>query len=230
MLSKILCLLFLAVTLNASVALAQDRIRISIKNEYLATLNFGVLGKGSRDGTDRAEGVLERQGDKYVGIVDAVVVSTQQLTGLGGVGSCGPGRFEDSQKLRVIGHSENSFNPQVQSVDPATMTGQASNKYLRLEFTPETMPTLQPDIRLPQDMHPDLVVACHTLIDTLSGIAFLPLNDSRWTMEGGGYIIVLPSSGKINYTDMTVPGSGGAQLGPFNAVKSVWTIEVERLP
>jgi hypothetical protein len=75
----------------------------------------------------------------------------------------------------------------------------------------------------------DLVIDCHTLIDTLSGIAFLPLNDSRWTMEGGGYIIALPSSGTLVYRDETVPTAGGAQLGPFSAMKSDWTITVERL-
>jgi hypothetical protein len=49
-------------------------------------------------------------------------------------------------------------------------------------------------------------------------------------MEGGGYIIRLPSSGKINYTDNTVPTIGGQQIGPFDAKKSIWTIQVERLP
>jgi hypothetical protein len=134
----------------------------------------------------------------------------------------------------VIGHPASSFNANVQSVYSATMTGQASSEFLSLEFAPETMTSQQPGPRLPpsgpQDPFlEDLVISCHTLIDTLSGIAFLPLNDSRWTMEGGGYIILLPSSGSLHYTDKTVESPAGAQIGPFTANKSVWTIEVERL-
>lgn len=203
-------------------------IRISITNVYEVEINFGPLGKGWRKGTDVAKGVIKRQGNDYVGIVTASVASDQAVTGL--MMGCGPARYEDSQELKVIGHPVDGFNPLVQSVAPATMTGQASNEYLGLEFTPETMTSQQPGPRLPEDMHPDLNISCHTLIDTLSGIAFLPLNDSRWTMEGPGYVIRLPSSGTLNYTDETVPTAGGAQLGPFNAKKSVWTIQVERLP
>ena len=216
------------VTITVTAPLAGGGIRVSIKNEYVAKLNFGPLGKGSRDGTDTAEGVLQRQGDKYVGVVDAAVDSNQTLTGM--IGRCGPARYQDSQKLKVIGHPADGFNPYSQTVNAATMTGQASNEYLALEFTPETMTSQQTGPRLPQQMLPDLVISCHTLIDTLSGIAFLPLNDSRWTMEGGGYIVRLPASGTIRYTDGTVPAAGGAKLGPFDAEKSVWTIEVERLP
>jgi hypothetical protein len=258
--SKILCLLWLAATLNVTGALAQDDvvrtptptpgvaptvaptatatttpapggIRIAINNVYEVALDFGPLGNGSRNGSDRAEGVLKRQGSEYVGIVDAFVVSTQAMAGL--VGGCGPLRYVDSQKLKVIGHPENGFNQLVQSVDPATMTGQASNEYLSLEFAPETATSQQLSLRLPEDEHPDLVVSCHTLIDTLSGIAFLPLNDSRWTMEGGGYIIRLPSSGVLDYTDDTLaprPNAPRLPTVPFNAKKSIWTIQVERLP
>ena len=61
MLSKIFCLTLLSASLNVTVALA-DGIRIDIKNSYDETLNFGPLGKGTRDGIDTAEGVLNRQG------------------------------------------------------------------------------------------------------------------------------------------------------------------------
>ena len=238
--SKTLCLLWLTATLNVTAALADGAaafaqaptsggIRISIKNEYDVKLNFGPLGNGTRTGTDRAEGVLRRQGREYVGIVTAVVVSTQGVAGLGQ--RCGPSRYEDSQKLRVTGHLVDGFNSTVQSVTytQATSSGRpsnASNEYLRLEFAPETKTTLQP----PPDPGKDQVVACHTLIETPSGISFLPLNDSRWTMDGGGYIIVLPTSGVLNYTDTTVPAGTGAAVGPFEAKKSLWTIQVERLP
>lgn len=223
------------VTVNApsgGAAGTSGRIRISIKNEYDAKVDFGVLGKALRNGTDRAEGVLQRQGNKYVGVVTASVDSTQTLTGMSG--NCGPATYRDSQELQVTGYPADHFNANVQSVYSATMTGQASNEFLSLEFKPKTMTSQQPGPRLPpsgpQDPFlEDLVISCHTLIDTLSGIAFLPLNDSRWTMEGGGYIILLPTSGTLRYTDKTIESPGGAQRGPFTANESVWTIEVERL-
>jgi len=237
--SRILCLLWLTAALNVTAALADGAaafaqaptpggIRISIKNDYDVKLDFGPLGKGTRTGTDRAEGVLRRQGREYVGTVTAVVVSTQGVSGLGR--SCGPSRYEDSQKLRVTGHVADGFNNQSQSVAFTGSTGRpsnASNEYIVLEFAPETKTTLQPPN---PDPGTDQVVACHTLIETPSGISFLPLNDSRWTMDGGGYIIVLPTSGVLNYTDSTVPAATGAALGPFEAKKSLWTIQVERLP
>ncbi len=216
------------VTITVTAPVIGGGIRISIKNEYDAKFDFGLLGKGSRDGTDTAAGVLRRQGNTYVGTVDAAVDSNQTVSGLGQ--KCGPATYRGSQKLRVTGHPVDGFNPLVQTVDVATMTGQASNEYLALEFSPETMTSHQTSLRPPEQMLPDLVIACHTLIDTLSGIAFLPLNDTRWVMEGGGYVIRLPSSGTIRYIDRTVPAAGGGHLGPFHADKSVWTIEVERLP
>jgi hypothetical protein len=237
MTSKTVHLLWLTTALNVALPLAgsaaaavqtpsRGGIRISIKNEYDVKLNFGPLGKGTRTGTDRAEGVLNRQGRDYAGVVTAVVASTQGVSGLGK--ACGPSRYEDSQKLRVIGHVVDGFS-QVQTVafnQAGTRPSNASNEYLMLEFAPETRTTLQPQNANPDE---DQVVACHTLIQTPSGISFLPLNDSRWTQEGGGYIIVLPSSGVLDYTDTTVP-VGTAAVGPFEAKKSVWTVRVERLP
>jgi len=220
--SKILCLLFLAVTLNAPVALAQDRIRISIKNEYNETLDFGVLGKGSREGTDMTDGVLELHAGEYKGIVTAWVSSTQTLAGLGGVGSCGPGSYRNSQQLQVVGRRVSGFNAAVQTV---TFNPAPSTEYLLLEFVPAPGTALQPPNPNPGQ---DQVIDCHTMIETEAG-TFLPLNDSRWTMKGGGYIIALPSSGTINYTDDTV-SAGGAQIGPFKVKKSIWTIQVKRLP
>jgi len=227
------------VTVTVTAPSGGGEIRISIKNEYDAQLDFGALGRSSRQGTDRAEGVLQFQGGQYVGIVTASVNSSQTIVGLiarrdGSTGSCGPAMYQDSQQLRVTAHVEDGFNPEVQSVYPGTMTGQPSPMFLRLEFAPETMTSQQPGPRLPpsgpQDPFlEDLMISCHTLIDTESGIAFLPLNDSRWTMPGGGYIIQLPSSGTIRYTDSTVPPGAVAAIGPFKANKSVWTIEVERL-
>ena len=167
------------------------------------------------------------QGNQYVGIVDADVDSTLQVSGLGT--NCGPATFVGAQKLKVIGHPVDGFNQLVQTVNPATMTGQASNEYLSLEFAPETMASQQLFPRPPEAMLSELIVKCHSMIDTLSGIAFIPLNDARWTMEGGGYNIRLPSSGVLDYTDKTV-ATGGQSLGPFNAEESIWTIQVERLP
>ncbi len=208
-------------------------VRISIKNVYDVALNFGPLGHGTRNGTDTATGVLGRQGSDYAGTVDAKVDSTQTMSGM--VGSCGPATYRDNQKLKVTGHPVSGFNSLVQSVTfsnaPAGASPiNASGEYLLLEFAPETMTSQQPGLRRPEAMLPDLVVSCHTLIDTLSGIAFLPLNDSRWTMDGGGYIINLPSSGVLDYTDDTVAAGSTLTIGPFKAKKSIWTIQVERLP
>ena len=257
--SKVLCLLWLAAALNATGAVAQDEvaptpparklaptpgaapavtaapapggIRISIKNEYDAKINFGPLGKGWRKGTDMAEGVLKRQGSEYVGIITASVESDQLVASFLGPASDCPGHYEDLQLLKATGHRVGGFNQQVQTVTQITAIAAQATEYLRLEFAPVTVLSQQDGyLRLPEDMLPDLNVSCHTLIDTLSGIAFLPLNDTRWTMEGGGYIIALPSTGALNYTDETVPTAGGERLGPFNAKKSVWTIRVERLP
>jgi hypothetical protein len=201
---------------------------ISITNEYEAKLNFGPLGKGNRKGTDRAEGTLTRQGTHYVGVVDAVVESMQQVKGLGQ--NCGPARYEDSQKLKVTGRPVDGFNTDVQSAtyNPAASTGQPGNEYLILEFIPETHTTQEPQARDP--VTNGLDVNCHTLIESPAGIPFLPLNDSRWTMEGGGYIIRLPTSGVLEYTDTAVAAGSPETIGPFEATKSVWTIRVKRLP
>jgi hypothetical protein len=225
--SRIFCLSCLAVVLNVPVALADpaaDSIRISIKNKYVANIDMGPLGKSTRDGTDRVEGVLERKGSEYVGTVDAVVESTLGTSGL--AGNCGPSRYEDSQELLVIGHIVGGINNDVQTItyDPAS-TGTESSEFLLLEFVPKTATTQQP-----QTPSTDQVVACHTLIETPDGISFLPLNDSRWTQPGGGYIIATPSSGVLDYTDTTVAVGAAQEIGPFVADESVWTIKVESLP
>jgi hypothetical protein len=227
MATRYLCVLCLAASAFAPDALAKDRIRISIKNEYVAKVDFGMLGKVSRDGSDKAEGLLELQGDEYVGVVTAEVGSNQTTVGLGGIGNCGPGRYDNSQQLQVTGRRVGSFNTDVQSVTPnqAASTGSPSAEYLLLEFAPVPGVDLQPPN---PDPGMDQVIACHTIIETEAG-RFLPFNDSRWTMKGGGYIVNLPTSGAIDYTDATVPAAG-AGIGPFNAEKSTWSIRIERLP
>lgn len=224
---RYLWLLCLVASALGTGALAEDRIRISVKNEYIAKVDFGMLGKVSRDGTDEANGVLERQGDQYVGMVSAEVKSNQTIVGLGGVGNCGPGWYDNTQQLEVIGHRAGFFNTDVQSVAPynAISTGNASSEYLLLEFVPVPGVDLQPPN---PDPNQDQVIACHTIIETEAG-RFLPFNDTRWTLQGGGYIINLPTSGMIDYTDTTL-SAPGATIGPFNAEKSIWTIQVERLP
>ena len=143
MLSKILCLLFLAVTLNVPAALAEDRIRISIKNDYSVALNFGVLGKGSREGIDTAEGVLEFQAGEYIGIVTAWVISTQTMAGLGGVGSCGPGSYRNSQT--IAGHRTPSKATSTARCSISHVQSRPANtEYLLLEFVPVPGTELQP--------------------------------------------------------------------------------------
>ena len=225
LLARIFCLSWLVLNLPVAFAdPAANSIRISIEKKYAANIDMGMLGKTTRNGTDTIEGELERHGSEYLGIVDAAVVSTQGFSGL--AGTCGPSRYADSQKLRVIGHVVDGFNSDVQTVtfNQATSTGSLSSDYLLLEFVPETPTTLQPQN---PDPGQDQIVSCHTLIETSSGISFLPLNDSRWTLPGGGYIIAVPSSGVLNYTDSTVAAGDIPAVGPFEANESVWTIEVE---
>jgi hypothetical protein len=233
------CLLWFAATILAMQARAADLvpgspIRISIKNEYEATLDFGLLGKGSRNGTDTVVGELKFKAGEYAGIVTAEVKSTQTLAGPFGV-SCGPGNYLNSQQLLVTGRAVAGFNADVQTVTfsyaqaplinrPAS-TGTAS-EYLLLEFAPVPGVELQPPNPNPDQ---DQVIECHTVIETPAG-RFLPLNDTRWTMEGGGYIIALPSFGALYYKDVAVPAGAPAKIGPFTVKKSEWTIEVERLP
>jgi hypothetical protein len=228
----LLSLLTTALTLTAtfadgaSPASTSGGIRISITNEYEANIDFGFLGKGSRGGVDVVEGVLNREGSQYVGVVDAHVVSEQQLRGLGGTGNCGPETYDDSQKLRVIGRHVNGFNTDVQSI--VYRIGGSSNEHLLLEFVPDTTPTLPS-----RSANGDLIVNCHTLIETTTArasVVFLPLNDSRWTQPGGGYIVAVPSSGVLEYVDYQVPEGDTATLGPFQVKKSMWLIRVERLP
>jgi hypothetical protein len=179
------------------------------------------------------KGVLTRTADGYAGTVTANVKSTQQLTGMLGVGRCGPGSYDDSQELQVIGHPVNGFNDLVQSVSWTTSSANSSLEFLALEFIPKTPTSMQPQN---PDPNQDTVIFCHTLIETedtaRSGMMFLPLNDSRWTMDGGGYIIALPLVGMLDYTDDTLaprPNEPAPPPMPFKAKRSLWTVHVERL-
>lgn len=246
-LSGIFCLAtsILATEVLAASLTPGTPIRVSIRNDYEVSLDFGPLGRGSRKGIDTVEGVLEFQAGKYVGVVTAHVNSTQTRAGMLGLGSC-TGTYDNSQQLQVTGHAEISFNTSVQTVtftqfpSPSTSTGSA-HEYLLLELAPAPGVELQPPNPNPDQ---DQEINCHTVIEraadpgNLAGPMtatpvvdrFLPLNDSRWTMEGGGYIIAVPLFGTINYTDVAVPVGAPVKAGPFTVKKSVWTIEVERLP
>lgn len=207
---------------------ASGAIRISLTNVYELSLNFGPLGEGRRAGTDTAEGVLEKRGTEYVGTVTARVRSGQSMAGLMGTG-CSGGQYDDTQELSVVGRRVSGFNPRSQTI---TFTGTnysptAGNEYLALAFKPNGSPS---QYRATQSNYGDTVINCHTLIDTPSGIPFLPLNDARWTMPEGGYVIALPPEGTYNYTDTTVTGAQGTTLPGFNVTKSIWTIRVERIP
>lgn len=214
---------------------APGSVRISISNEYVADLNGGPLGSVHRDGTDEVEGVLEKQGDRYVGKVTAKVDSRQTIRGMFGVGDCpaiaGVGNhYVDSQELNVVGRVVTSgVNTLSQTVSANARA--AGNEYLALTFTPRTKTSQEPQNRPKQHgvYSEDAVIACHTLIDTPSGIAFLPLNDARWTQPRSGYIIALPVEGVLNYTDNTEDGQGAAAAPLANVTKSLWTIRVERL-
>jgi hypothetical protein len=256
MISKTLFLLGLAAALIAasafdgSAAFAQGAsggLFITIQNEYNVDLNFGPLGTGNRKGTDKANGMLTRQGPDYVGTFSADVDSTQSVSGLGK--RC-TGHYKDAQNLTVIGHLVNGFPLAGNRLDlplynVSSYTGSASNEYLMLEFVPETRTASQPR-KFDQETN-QLSVNCHDLIipqgdddeddsryatrprgfdpSVFNGIAFLPLNDTRWTTKGQGYIIRLPTSGILVYRDVQVPGTA---YGLLKLKSSVWTISVER--
>lgn len=248
MISKIFCLSRLAAALIAtaafggSVAFAQTptpsptprrhlqtpappgpgEIAIYIVNVYNVDLNFGPLGKGHREGIDEVSGKLTRQGSKYVGTVDANVDSIQSL---GGLGRGCSGSYDDKQKLKVTAHKADPFVYNV-----SRYTGNPSNEYFMLEFAPATKPGRQPATF--NEETNQLSVDCHDLIipPDFSGSAFLPFNDTRWTSldeePKRGYVIRLPVSGVLTYTDTQSPGDAGL----FKVNKSVWTIRVERSP
>lgn len=226
--------LFLAIALWLPAAHSQTpaptppagSVRISISNEYVVDLNGGPLGSVHRNGTDEVEGVLEKQGDNYVGTVKAKVDSRQTVRAMIAALNCTAGHYVDSQELNVVGKvAVSGFNTRFQTVSANARA--AGNEYLALTFTPKTRTSQEPATR---NMDEDLVIECHTLIDNPSRIAFLPFNDSRWTMPQGGYVIALPAAGVLNYTDNTVPGATGAAAAPLaNVTKSLWTIRVERL-
>jgi hypothetical protein len=216
----------------AAAAAAKRPIRISVKNEYVVDLDFGPLGNGRRSGTDSAEGELKWQGGKYVGSVTAKVSSLQSIAGL--VGDCGPGHYNKSQKLDVVGKRVDGFNSESQSVDydRAASTGRESSEFLLLSFVPHTDP-LNPMPLPDRDDNGQLLVACHTLIERPQGDPYMPFNDSRWTTDQSGYVIVLPATGVLHYTDSTVPegSSWGSAYAPmFKVHKSIWTVEIDRLP
>lgn len=256
MISKNLGLLWLAAALIAIVAFGgtaaaaqatRGSITVSIINDYDVDLNFGPLGKGKRKGVDTVTGILTKQGRNYAGSVGGAVVSTQSVSGLGR--GCGPTEYRDSQKLKVAGHSVVGFTS-LQHVDWTQSTGRPGTEYIMLEFTPETKTASQPARFDP--VTNQLSVKCHDLIiptpegadddddenlpvsqpyvgpdpSAFNGVAFLPLNDTRWTTRGQGYIIRLPASGILRYKDIHPPGN----VGLFKLNKSEWSIQVERLP
>jgi hypothetical protein len=229
--SRTLCLLWVAATLNVTAALAQGAaaptpaptpggIRISIKNVYTVTLDFGPLGKGWRKGIDGVVGVLKRQGNEYVGSVNADINAIQKLSSP--FRNCPEAATKGKQQLKITGRPISGFGPfQTIKYDRSTSTGRETGEFLELRVYPETAPQMSK------------VDPCHELLEVEAGIFILPLNDSRWSLAEEGYIIVLPSSGVLIYTDDAVaakkPAPGPLPL-PLDAKESLWTIQVERLP
>jgi hypothetical protein len=199
-----------------------DTIRVSIANEYLAVLELSMLGLGThyRSGTDSADGTLERQEDgSWRGIVTAHAKSVQQLSDPSR--RCSGDDFEGSQLLRVVGDPVSGFSPaQTIKYDPAT-SGRRGGGFLALEFQPAAAARVVDDD------------PCQTKpLPPGGSLPFLPLNDARWTLPEARYVIELPTSGLISYSDGTVntmPGGGMAPGVPVHAYSN-WTIRVERTP
>jgi len=232
MFTKTLCLLWIAATLNVTAALAQGaaaptpaptpgRIQISIKNTYHVTLDFGPLGTGWRKGIDEVAGVLERQGNEYFGSVNAEITANQILSSP--FRNCPEAATKGNQQLKITGRPVSGFGPfQTIKYDRRTSTGRETGEFLELRVYPETAAQMSK------------VDPCHPLLQVAPGIPILPLNDSRWSLSEEGYIIVLPSSGLLSYSDDAVAARRKAATGPLplplDAQESLWTIRVERLP
>jgi hypothetical protein len=200
---------------------APGGIRIAIKNAYFVTLDFGPLGKGWRKGVDEVVGVLKHDGNKYVGIVTAEISANQVLSSP--FRNCPEAATKGNQQLKITGRPVSGFGPfQTIDYDRRTSTGRETGEFLELRVYPETAPQMSKE-------NP-----CHELLEVAAGIFILPLNDSRWSLSEEGYIIVLPSSGLLSYSDDAVakkipPPKGPLPL-PLDAQQSLWTIQVERLP
>jgi hypothetical protein len=221
-----------------------DKIGIYIANDYDVDMNLGPLGNGHRNGIDEISGILSGQGGTYTGTVDASVDSNQRVAG--GIGAGCAGHYSGVQKLKVIAHFVDGFSNLIQQVNWSQSTGSPSSGYLMLEFTPSTKPPFQPTNF--NAVTNQLTVDCHDLIipqgdddvddsayatrppgfdpSRFEGIAFLPLNDTRWTTKGQGYIIRLPTSGLLKYKDIQPPGN----VGLFKLNKSVWSVQIARSP
>ena len=224
-------LLWVAATLNVTVAMAQGAaaptpaakpggIRISIKNAYTSTLDLGPLGKGWRKGIDEVVGVLKRQGNEYVGSVTADINALQKLSSP--LRNCPEAATKGKQQVKITGRPVSGFGPfQTITYDRGASTGRETGEFLELRVWPETAP--QMSAKDP----------CLELLEVEAGLFILPLNDSRWALSEEGYIIVLPASGLLMYSDDAVAKRrlrSDPLKPPLDAEESLWTIRVERLP
>ena len=227
-------LLWVAATLNVTAALAQGaaaptpsakprEIRISIKNAYYVTLDLGPVGKGWRRGIDGVVGVLKRQANnEYIGSVTADINALQTLKSP--LRNCPEAATKGEQQLKIIGRPVSGFGPfQTITYDRSASTGRETGDFLELRVYPEI--AHQP-VMSKND-------PCLELLEVEAGNFILPLNDSRWSLDQEGYIIVLPSSGLLIYSDDAVAKKirrPTALQTPLDAQESLWTIRVERLP
>jgi hypothetical protein len=193
---------------------AQSSVRIWLENEYVAHINLG-FAKADRAGADTVEGVLQLQADgTWSGEVRAKINFEQEMKGLGI--SCPKERFVGSQRLEVSTRSVGGFNQTSQTI--TYRTGRPSG-FMALAVKPLEPPTVSG------------TAECLTLYqDDRSPFPLLPLNDARWNQPASGYIVGLPSSGVLEYDDLTAWTAAGPEASLRSPARgnSQWKIRVER--
>ncbi len=201
-----------------------DELHIRIENKYAAGFDLGFVGKGTRKGTDVVEGDLTQQPDgTWKGEVKADVDMNQELIGPLGA-TCPMTQYLGKQKLKVVAFPADGFSPaQTIAFDSNAGPGQRSGKQLALKFEAAEAPSFT----LPAQFDE----TCVTLYQrTEHSFKFLPLNDTRWTEPRVHYIIELPESGLLVWTDDTVnPAQAeSTPLAGFATADSHWKVRAER--
>jgi hypothetical protein len=202
---------FVAVLLLAAgqTAVAEDKIRIRIENNYVARLNLGFLVTGEREGTDILDGTLTLQPNgAWVGTVTAEAhIKKQELKGLGA--TCPRAKFKGKQPVRMVAKPAPEGFSGYHSI--SNQSGRTDAGHLVLEVEALADPTVE----LEEGDCIDMYQA------GMNSPKLVPLNDARWTQPPYGYVIGLPRSGVLEYDDQTHQDQA---LG-----ESHWKVRVERL-
>jgi hypothetical protein len=160
-------------------------------------------------------GTLTFQSDStWTGVVEAKVRFKQAMEAFG-VAVCPEADYEGSQRLQLSGTKAGGFNPASQTI--IYSTGTADGGFLELTVQPVGPPVMNS-------------MDCLSLYeDAAWSFPLLPLNDARWNQLTSGYVIGLPQSGLVVYTDSTLRAFQ-TNLNPAQpaGASSSWKIRVDR--